>query len=246
MGTATVPPDDALEVELAALRARAYGADSDITGDPDALGRLAELEEWHAAWVNSVTDDREPAPGVVAPTNVASWTKDSTYTALRLPSRLRALSTSHAGYFGLGAAAMAAVVLLGAVLLTWGAPRADTTLTAVDAEPEPYVFPLVDRARELLIDKSTLRTYEPYRDVELWSAESALGNRCLLALERSSDRLLAAGCVPPGADPTIEIYDVPIHARDRWHVGLPTGSVARFTLSDDVVSVWLYLGVPPD
>lgn len=34
----------ALEAELAALRARAYGRDADIHGDPEALRRLAELE----------------------------------------------------------------------------------------------------------------------------------------------------------------------------------------------------------
>ncbi|GAA1991287.1 hypothetical protein [Microbacterium pumilum] len=259
MGTETVPSDDALEVELAALRARAYGADADIERDPDALGRLAELEEWHAAWVNSVPEEsfapEQASPPSVIDSNGGERERSSSPPATagaapessdRAASRVRSLARSQAGLFGLGAAAMAAVVLLGAALVALGSPRPDMTLPAVDTRPGSYVYPLVDRARDQLIDKSTLRTYERYRGIELWSAQSAVGNTCLLALERSSSRLLGTGCVPPGADPVVQIYDVPIHATDRWHYGLPTGTVVRFILSGDVVSVWLYLGTEGD
>ncbi len=259
MGTGIVPADDALEVELAALRARAYAADADIDDDPEALGRLAELEAWHAAGLSAPAADvrlesddssvigqgaGDSAAGKSAAGDPAAPAQPPA-SRPRVQALLRRAARSGAVLFALGAAATACVVLAGAALWGWGGPRADVTLAPTSAQPQPYVLRLTDSARQLLIDKSTLRTYETYRGVELWSAASVLGNSCLLALEPTSDRLLAAGCVPPGADPIIEIYDVPVYSRDRWHDGLPTGTVVRFIQNDHTVSVWLYPGAPP-
>lgn len=251
MGTETVPRDHALEVELAALRARAYGAHADIADDAAALERLRELEAWHAAGVRGAADNDQASRSDGSSASVpAEPGATADPTAAARPSRGRALlrraARTGAGLFALGAAAMAVAVLLGAVVFAWSSPRPDAVLAAVDAQPQPHVLRLVDYARELLIDKTTLHGYEPFHDVELWGADSALGNSCLIALERSSDRLLAATCVPPGAEPVIQIYDVPIRALDEWHEGLPVGSMVRFILSGDEVSAWVYEGSPPD
>ena len=140
---------------------------------------------------------------------------------------------------------MGAVVVLGAALFAIGSPRADAVLPARDRPAAGYVLRLVDYARELLIDKATLQAHEPYRGVEVWSADSAIGNRCLIALERTSNRLLGATCVPPAALPTLDIYNVPVLSADDWHEGLPMGTVVRFTLDGDSVQAWLYPGSSP-
>lgn len=62
---------DSLDDELAALRARAYGADADIHHDPDALARLRTLEDEHRARRTAVPPV-PPAPGAGPARNAGS------------------------------------------------------------------------------------------------------------------------------------------------------------------------------
>ena len=56
------------------------------------------------------------------------------------------------------------------------------------------------------------------------------------------DALLGVGCVPPPAQPTVEIYDVPVAWMQQWTERFPTGTAVRFVLNGDVVDVWIYEG----
>lgn len=55
---------DSLDDELTALRARAYAADADILGDPEALDRLRELEDRERAL--RAAPPRPPAPFLIS------------------------------------------------------------------------------------------------------------------------------------------------------------------------------------
>lgn len=259
MGTRSAPNDSALDAELAALRHRAYGADADIDRDPAALARLVELEEWHAALLGAAHPAREAqesiaeaaesavepgaaslpdGPGEERP--VASGAEDG------LLSRVRRLGRTRAGAIAIGVIAMGVVVLAIAGVATWSAPRPDAVLSRIDVEPDAQAVGLTAYARNLMVDASTLRGFEGFLGLEVWGADSALGNECLLIMEPSTDLLLAASCAPPGADVIAQIYDVPVRSSQDWHEDLPVGTVVRFVSDGDAVEVWLYEGVPPE
>ena len=262
MGMGSVPPDGALEAELAALRARAYGADADIDGDPRALRRLAELEEWHAAMMAAAVDAEHPSaePEGPAPGSSPAWTGQSgaaaptARTLDRLPSAgatrgaesLGRLSRTRVGAIALGAAGVAAIAAVVAGVIAWTAPQPDASLRFTGALPGEQALRLADFARGQLVSTSSLRGFQPWGELEVWGAQSALGNRCLLIMEPSTDSLHAASCVPPPAQPIAEVYDVPVASGEGWHEGLPVGSVVRFVLEGDVVEVWVFEGVRPE
>ena len=56
-----------VDAELAALRARAYGADADIHDDPVALARLRDLEERRRIMGEAAVAPSAPAAPAVAP-----------------------------------------------------------------------------------------------------------------------------------------------------------------------------------
>lgn len=259
MGTDTVPPDDALEVELAVLRARAYGVDADIEDDPRAAARLAELEAWHTDRTGEVGEADAPFREPARHTHHAPPTPDTTDAALpgplvedvgesRMPRAARVrdglarAARSRVGVFAAGAATAAAAALLVVSWFALQAPEPDAVLYETSVRDREQVQRLADYARVLLVDESTLRGHGSFRGVQLWTATSTLGNRCLLAIEPSTDRFLGADCVPPDAEPTVAIYDVPVRSLDEWHDGLPRGTVVRFVLSGDVVTVWVHEG----
>jgi hypothetical protein len=241
MGALAVPPGRSFEKELAALRERAYGAYADIGNDPAALARLAALEDWHAGAVHHDDDGQGAGGTTVATGRAAPRAREG--IAARPPSGSTGIRVRS---FLLGAATAAVVALVVAALVISAAPRPDAVLRATDDLPNDQVIGLVDYARPFLIDPSSLRSYGAYLSVGLWSADSRLGNRCLIAIEELSNRLLGASCVPPNADPSITIYDLPIHATDGWHEGLPSGTAVDFVMGDDAVSVWLFAGAVPD
>ncbi|WP_426319843.1 hypothetical protein [Microbacterium sp. E-13] len=237
MGSGRIPADGALEAELTALRARAYGVDADIDADPVALARLAELEELHAA---------SAARAGQAPDGAESSSARDPARGERLgsPRRSRPWRGSRKAAFVAGAAIATGVALAVAGWMVWTAPRPDAVLQATEGRPSEQVLRLTDYARRQMVDKSTLRAFEPILGLEVWSARSGLGNDCLLVIEPVTDDLLAAGCVPAPAQPTVEIYNVPVAWMQTWTQELPTGSVLRFVRNGDTVEVWIYEGRP--
>lgn len=261
MGIESAPTDGALDAELAALRARAYGVDADIAGDADALARLSELEERHAHEsvhrdLGSGTADTgdeataEPeAERAAAPAEAAAATGEAVAEASVVPMQegvLRRMTATRGGAMAVGALLAGTVAVAIGAVVAGTSPRPDVVLDPTSAEPSDQVLRLVDYARSLLIDESTLTAFERYRGLEVWAADSALGNRCLLVVEPSSDNLLGAGCVPSPATPAVEIYDVPVYEGDDWHAGLPSGTVVRFAArGDEAVDVWVLEPVVP-
>jgi len=233
MGSGGHLADDALEAELSALRARAYGVDADIGADPVAVARLAELEELHAAATVAAPRETEP------PDRAAEYAEAVVGGRPDLPAGKRRTRT---GAFFAGAAVATVAGLAVAGWMTWTAPHPDMTLRATGAAPSDQVLRLTDYARRQLVKKSTLRAYEPALGLEVWSARSVLGNDCLLVFETATDELLNVGCVPPPAEPLVEVHDVPVAWMERWTEQFPTGTVVRFVRAGDVVDVWIYEG----
>lgn len=277
MGMERAPREGALDAEqsalaeLDALRARAYGVDADIADDAEALARLSELEAWHAhemmgqngasglretererARENETAADAGASDAGGAPADAAAGAAPSAAQASAEPippGVIRRLPAIRVGAMAVGALAVVAAGLAVAGTLAAMAPRPDAVLGPIGNGPSEQVLRLADHARSLLVDESTLTAFERYRGLEVWAADSALGNRCLLIIEPSSDRLLAAGCVPEPAAPAVEIYDVPVYQGDDWHAGLPVGTVMRFSARGDdaldAVDVWVLEPVVP-
>jgi hypothetical protein len=254
MGAGPIPQDGALEEELAVLRARAYATDADIDGDPEALARLAELEEWHA----EASRAHARAPSTAPPADERPGRRGSAQTTEKDATRAAGSGTDHVEVPGNGAprhprssrwraflggvlvATLAAIAVGG--ILWWAAPRPDAVLRPTSAAPDDQALGLLDFARRLLIDESTLSGFDRYRGLTVWAADSALGNRCLVIIEPSTGSLLDASCAPPGVEVIAQIDDVPIYGTDDWHEGLRSGTIARFVLAGDTVSVWLHDG----
>jgi hypothetical protein len=234
MRSGELPADGALDAELTALRARAYGVDADIDVDPVAAARLAELEALHLAASAHPAPDaggragsaptRTPAPPAAPPVARPWWRR----------GRL--------GAFLAGVIA-ATIVALGIVGWTaWTAPRPAVTLHQTGAAPSEQVLRLTDYARRQLVMKSTLRAFDRVLGLEVFSADSVLGNSCLLVFEPFTDDLIGVACVPPPAQPMVEIYDVPVAWNEEWTKQFPTGTAVRFVLVGDTVDVWIYEG----
>ncbi|MDQ7877529.1 hypothetical protein Q9R08_06025 [Microbacterium sp. QXD-8] len=237
MGSGGFLADGALDAELTALRARAYGVDADIDADPVAAARLAELEELHAASLaravhESAARGAEPAARAIetgapddgAPRDRSWWYRGRT------------------GAFLAGIAVAAAAAAAVAAWMLWTGPRPDATLRPTGVAPSEQVLRLTDHARRQMVSKTTLRGFEPILGLEVWEAQSGLGNSCLLVFEPATDDLLAVGCVPPPANPGVEIYDVPVAWTQEWTERFPTGTVVRFVLTEDAVDVWILEG----
>jgi hypothetical protein len=243
MGTRNVPPVEALEVELAALRSRAYGARADIDGDPTALARLTQLEEWHATAgrerpgsdIAADPDAVEAMPALAGPRSFAR--EAGPRRPIRSP-----LDGARTRVVALTVGVAAATLLVAAGLYVWASPRPDAVLQLTERPPDSQATRLAGYVRHLLVDNTTLEAYEPFLGVDVYSASSALGNECLLVIEPTTDNVLGATCVPTGAEPVVYIYDVPLFGTGDWHRGLPAGSVVRFVLSGDSVTAWVYEG----
>ncbi len=79
--------------------------------------------------------------------------------------------------------------------------------------------------------------YEPYRDLEVWSAQTEQGSTCIVVTTATSE-WMAAGCAPEPLDP---VADITFYSEMREIDGLdlPPGSIVRFVLRDDVIEVWI-------
>ncbi len=84
--------------------------------------------------------------------------------------------------------------------------------------------------------ESSMR-YEPFRDLEVWSADTEQGSTCLVVTAADAE-WMAAGCAPEPLQPTADITYYP-GIRQIEGLELADGSVVRFVLRDDVIEVWL-------
>ena len=121
-------------------------------------------------------------------------------------------------------------------------PRPDATLQRTAAEADDQVLTLVrQEVPWMKIDGSTLRAYESYLGLELWSAENAFGSPCLIAVERSKNLFSEVGCAPSPAALFIDVS-----SWDDDFDGHPGDGIIRFFLRGDTVDVYIYFGPEAD
>lgn len=212
--------------EFYELRRRAYGPDPDISVDPPGLARLRELESTDRADVNSlpVAPASENAADSEAPADAASMEHP-------VPrwSRL---------YW-----AGAALVLAGGIVTTTlllSAPRPDATLHPTGAAVDNLLYErVVGGAHLLKIEVSTLRGYESYLGLEIWSGVNAFGSPCLVALHRASGNLSDVRCAPAPADLMMDVSS----SGDGFEgfEGRDGDGIIRFVLRDGTVDAYVYL-----
>ncbi|MET0780024.1 MAG: hypothetical protein ABWZ16_00725, partial [Microbacterium sp.] len=79
--------------------------------------------------------------------------------------------------------------------------------------------------------------YQPFHDLEVWSAGTDQGSTCIVVTSPEGE-WMAAGCAPEPLDP---VADIQFYAGMRPVDGLelPSGSVVRFILRSDVIDVWV-------
>ena len=244
--------------ELSELRARAYGPDRDIGGDPAALARLRELEAVHGADVerraDSITSGSAAARDVtppVAPAATASSADEAgaESTRSREPAqstraktgRMRSLwQRATATWWSRLAWAAGALVAAGAVVATVllvSAPRPDATLHPTAAQADDQVRTLVVLGAPWLeIDDSNLRSYGSYLGLEIWSGANPFDSPCLVAVNRANNTLSEGRCAPSAAELILDVSSV----GDEFD-GLPGDGIVRFILRGDTVDAYVYL-----
>lgn len=212
--------------EFYELRRRAYGPDPDISVDPPGLARLRELEAADRADVNSlpVAPASESAADSEAPADAASMEHP-------VPKWLRLGPV-------VGALVLAAGIVTTTLLLS--APRPDATLRPSGAAVDNRLPGLLLRgAPRLKIEASTLRGYESYLGLEIYSGVNAFDSPCLVALHRASGNLSDVRCAPAPADLMMDVAS----SRDGFEgfEGRAGDGIIRFVLRDDTVDAYVYL-----
>jgi len=226
--------------ELDELRSRAYGPDADIDRDADALARLIELEEL------ARLDAPEPVAetGRSAPTDTSASSAggptvvildgegDPVNSAGPVPDpearrrwwRRVPLWAYIAGTLTIGLAVGFAVPPL-------LPPHPATTLQQVPVAGAPLDFQMYG------IPASSPVRYEPFHDLQVWSAQTENGSTCIVVTTDTGE-WTGAGCAP---EPLDAMADVTFFAGMRPIDGLelPEGSVLRFLLRGDVMEVWI-------
>lgn len=224
--------------ELAELRSRAYGPDPDIDRDEDALARLIELEELVRADVPELSREQDDAPNRLIRTPGDAASDDATYTAVVIdPTGSEAAPTPRSwwrrvpvGTYIVAAAAIGLVVGLAVPAVT--APRPLATLS-----PVPFVEGVeLDFEMYGIPAESPVR-YEPFHDLEVWSAMTQAGSRCVV-VTASNGEWMTAACAPEPLSPTADINFFS-GMRQIDGLELADGSVVRFILREDVMEVWI-------
>ncbi|WP_091706855.1 hypothetical protein [Microbacterium sp. cf046] len=224
------------EVELAALRQRAYGPDADIEVDPDAIARLVELEDMtrtdaaDTADVDGASDagadsatSGTPAvpPSLVPPEDPPDPSAPAAGPRRRRRTPLWAFAAG-AALVGLG---------LGWAIPSLVPPHPQTVLQVAPATGAPQNFELYG------LEAVAPVRYDPYHELEVWSSITPTGAVCLL-ITANTGEWITAGCAAGDIDP---IADFTVYAGMRTIEGLdlPVGSLVRFMLSDGAVEVWI-------
>jgi hypothetical protein len=235
-------PSSERQRELATLRSRAYGPDADIDRDTHALARLVELEELARAEALEPASVEEPHPiSGVATTKPAHSAGGSTQTAVIEGAAEAAPNASGAEMRRPGwrrvplwayiAGALVVGLVVGLVVPTLLPPHPVTTLQQAPIEGAVLDFQMYGIQADAPI------RYQPFHDLEVWSARTEQGSTCIVVTTAAAE-WMAAGCAPEPLNPTA---DITFYSGMRPIDGLelPNGSVVRLTLRDDVIEVWI-------
>ena len=249
---AGVAADDASR-ELNDLRARAYGPESDIEADPAAMSRLIELEAAHIAALPPVSatasaDYRTaraaqisaPAPGNAAegsPSQKAAAIPTVSGEGSGRPAWQRATRIRSRVWFVIGAVVILPTLIYAAIWLL--APHPDATLHPTAAEPDNSVI------QELTANVgdphiSTLRHFQRYREIAVWSVDNGSGETCLLAWDRGGGSgRFEFQCLPSAVELALHM-PVVAEADDGFGEWLADGSVISLHLRKGTVDVFVH------
>lgn len=252
----TAIPGDAGEVaerrELVSLRRRAYGADADIAGDAVALARLDELESRLLARF-ATPAPREPAvrepalPEAVAPVPAPASVDAPARSAdarpekaAPMPSRIVAAWRRCPRWLALLLGVLLGGLVAGALSLA-GTHSADAALSPrADQDLEGrQVFTEYGSLDYLGVALGDLTLYDEYRGLDVWSAPSIYGTECLIitdAGDTAGRGLWGGNCAPAGMSPTVDLQNFSSFEHEVF-ADLPTGSIVRFALDGDRVTV---------
>lgn len=236
--------------ELARLRRRAYGPDADITADPAAQARLAELEAAHAGRPVAVGADAS-VPPVAATSGPLAGAREDARTEpvdpFATPALVRAQerpARRRRTWILMAGVAITALALVAAIdIASMGTPEPEALTSDDDAgEADAVLAPVTGRAGPFdphdALDRLGLRAdelqrYESFTGLAVWSGASRFGTMCLLVaqpLQGVGEGLGAEGCAPYGADTLAELLVADSSAQ----------RLLRFVLEDDHVDVWVY------
>ncbi|MEU1973164.1 hypothetical protein ABZ477_16030 [Microbacterium sp. NPDC019599] len=247
------------ERELSTLRVRAYGPQPDIDADPAAMARLIELEATRVASATPVhvtepasprvADDSSPAASAgesSTPAHAASTQEAMLETApptsrgsVVRSLRQRATATRSRAWFLVGAIVVVAILIYTA---TWFVvPHPDATLQPITGEMDDGVIQVLINL-EQDPNSSTLRQFEGYHDIDVWSVdvssiENGLGT-CLVAWDRADGRFQYE-CLPPGIDLAVHM-SVIAEADDGFGEWLADNSVISLHLRKNTVDVFVH------
>ena len=255
MDTSSVPSDAARE--LAELRARAYGPDADIQGDPEALRRLRELEaarlvglprhpergdeEADAPAASAAARDPDVGPSATQGGDVGAWARPDVSLDAATDARPRSLSrrtaSTRAGRTTIVVGAVAAALAVGYAVDWFVGPHPDVTLRAVTDTANSSALAMIGFL-EAQPDASTIRGYDSYRGIEPWFFKNEQGFQCFM-LVTGPTSVDGANCAPPGVELFADITPWR-QLVDEDTEPLPAGSIIRFHYRDDRVDVYVY------
>ncbi len=241
------------ERELNVLRARAYGPRADIYADPTALARLIDLEAAAAltrttqrslgAVATAADASSTASPGALNPAaaDPGSAAGGGIEELTSPPKRRAQFSWRGARRARNGTwwavAGVAVIASIGAAAVVWlGGPRPDASLqrTAADANSTAMAVLGGNGWRPVA---STLRQFEPYHGVVVWSVETAIGDICIAAWDSTGSRF-DFRCSPPATEHSVHLRNDP-NATDGFGDWLPEGSILSFHLRDNTVDVFI-------
>ena len=234
------------ERELDDLRARAYGPKSDIESDPAAMARLIELEAAHvgAAPPGDPTESvgsraansssRAPAAREsVAADAAGSQAKPTIPTT---PSK----SSTRRTLFLVGSTVVVAMLVFAATWLHALPP--DAILRPTVGEPDDRIIQTLMSQGEVP-DPSTLRQFERYHDLDVWSVENRSGDTCIIAYNRGSMGRFQFHCGPPAVELVLHMPVGP-DPDDSFGDWLPSGSVVSLHLRENTVAIFVHSPPP--
>ncbi len=251
------------ERELHDLRARAYGPESDIEADPAAIARLIELETTHVAGTSPLNVTPSVENGAADQGSTSAPTRDTVAASPAAPkgeppiqatSRERSARslwrrstlTLSREWFVLGSIVVAAI--LGSVV--WiiapdrdGTLHPDATLQPTESDRESSLFIESLIARDEDPNISTLRQFERYHDIDVWSVQvssvedSSGNNTCLIAWDRMGGRVQYE-CLPRGIEVAVNMT-VEAESVDRVGEWLADGSMISLHLRENTVDVFI-------
>ena len=220
--------------ELTELRSRAYGPDADIDRDADALARLVELEELaRAEAVEPASVDEQPAASASPPGNAQTAVTDESVDGqpTRPEAEARRPRWRRVPLWAYIVGALVVGLIVGLAVPTLLPPHPVTTLERAPIEGAVLDFQMYG------IQADSPVRYQPFHDLEVWSARTEQGSTCIVVTSAEAE-WMAAGCAPEPLNPTADISFYP-GMRPIDGLDLPNGSVVRLILRGDVIEVWI-------